>query len=145
MRSAPQTFDRRSDAERYLSLMEAQLLCNEWVGPARGQVRLAEYAAKWIEQRPGLRPRTMHRYTWVLGKHVTPYLGGVPLGKLDTAMIREWRSNLLTAGVSQTMAAKAYRLLRAVLTTAVKEDEILRANPWRIPVRIRRSPPSGRP
>jgi integrase len=31
------------------------------------------------------------------------------------------------------MAAKAYRLLRAVLTTAVKEDEILRVNPCRIP------------
>jgi integrase len=35
--------------------------------------------------------------------------------------------------VSPTMAAKAYRLLRAVLMTAVKEDEILTKNPCRIP------------
>jgi integrase len=40
---------------------------------------------------------------------------------------------LLTAGVSQTMAAKAYRLLRAILMTAVKEDELMRVNPCRIP------------
>lgn len=31
------------------------------------------------------------------------------------------------------MAAKAYRLLRAVLMTAVKEDELIRRNPCRIP------------
>jgi integrase len=31
------------------------------------------------------------------------------------------------------MAAKAYRLLRAVLMTAVKEDELIRINPCRIP------------
>jgi integrase len=31
------------------------------------------------------------------------------------------------------MAAKAYRLLRAVLMTAVKEDELIRINPCRVP------------
>src|SRR4029453_16322838 len=36
-------------------------------------------------------------------------------------------------GVSQTSAAKAYRLLRAILMTAVKEDELIRINPCRIP------------
>jgi integrase len=35
--------------------------------------------------------------------------------------------------VSTTMAAKAYRLLRAVLMTAVHEDELIRKNPCRIP------------
>jgi integrase len=133
MRSAPQTFERKSDAERYLTLMEAQLVRNEWVDPTRGQVKVAEYAERWIAQRPGLRPRTVHLYTWLLGKHVRPYLGGVPLAKLDTPMVREWRTTLLSSGVSSTMAAKAYRLLRAILTTAVKEDEILRVNPCRIP------------
>jgi integrase len=69
----------------------------------------------------------------LLGKHITPYLGGVDLGRLDTPMIREWRAKLLGNGVSVSMAAKAYRLLRAVLMTAVNEDELLRKNPCRIP------------
>jgi hypothetical protein len=56
----------------------------------------------------------------------------VPLGKLSTAMIRQWRSELLSAGVSVSVAAKAYRLLRAVLTTAVDEDKILARNPCRV-------------
>jgi len=48
-------------------------------------------------------------------------------------MVRAWRVNLLSSGVSENGAAKAYRLLRAILNTAVREDEILRANPCRIP------------
>jgi hypothetical protein len=47
-------------------------------------------------------------------------------------MIRQWRSDLLTAGVSETMAAKSYRLLRAILNTAVDEDRILPRNPCRV-------------
>ncbi|WP_223874602.1 tyrosine-type recombinase/integrase [Salinispora fenicalii] len=47
-------------------------------------------------------------------------------------MIRELRARLLGNGVSESMAAKAYRLLRAVLMTAVKEDEILTRNPCRM-------------
>ncbi|MBB5806609.1 integrase [Saccharothrix ecbatanensis] len=43
-------------------------------------------------------------------------------------MIRKWRAGLLAAGVSQSMAAKAYRLLRAVLMTAANEDWIIPRN-----------------
>jgi len=50
----------------------------------------------------------------------------------NPSMVREWRANLLAVGVSESMAAKAYRLLRAVLMTEVKEDEILAKNPCRI-------------
>ena len=38
----------------------------------------------------------------------------------------------LDQGVSVSTAAKAYRLLRAVLMTAVDEDKILSSNPCRI-------------
>lgn len=105
----------------------------EWIDPVRAQVRLQDYAARWIEQRPGLRPRTLMLYRWTLKKHITPHLGGIPLGNLDTPLIREWRATLLGEGVSPGMVAKAYRLLRAVLWTAVKEDELLARNPCRIP------------
>ena len=79
-----------------------------------------------------MRPRTIDLYTWLSGKHITPYLGGVPLGRLSTAMIREWRAKLIRSGVSVSMAAKAYRLLRSILATAVEEDKILARNPCRV-------------
>ena len=66
-----------------------------------------------------MRPRTVHLYRWTLGKHITPYLGGCR----STGSIRRWSASgwagLLAEGVSLTMAAKEYRLLRAILMTAV--------------------------
>ncbi|GAA4078998.1 site-specific integrase [Actinomadura miaoliensis] len=129
---APKTFERKSDAERWLSLVEAQIFNGDWTDPDRAKVRLGDYAAKWIDQRPGLRPRTVELYRWLLKKHIAPHLGAVELGKLSTAIIREWRSKLLAAGVSGSMTAKAYRLLRAVLMTAVVEDKILTRNPCQV-------------
>jgi integrase len=132
LHNAPETFARKSDAEQCLTLIEAQLLKGEWTDPERAKVKLGDYAEKWIVQRPGLRPRTVELYTGLLKNHIRPYLGGVPLGKLDTAMIREWRAELLGKGASISVAAKAYRLLRAVLMTASQEDRIIPRNPCRI-------------
>lgn len=46
-------------------------------------------------------------------------------------VVRRWRAGLLADGVSPTMVAKAYRLMRAVLNTAV-DDDIIDRNPCRI-------------
>jgi integrase len=132
MRSHPETFARKGDADRVVSLLEAQLVAGEWTDPRRGRVNLGEYARVWIMQRTGLRPRTADLYRWLLSKHIEPYLGRVPVGKISTQLVREWRADLVSRGVSATMAAKAYRLLRAVLATAVEDDRILPRNPCRI-------------
>ena len=46
--------------------------------------------------------------------------------------IRTWRQGLLDEGRSPIVAAKSYRLLRAVFNTAVKEDRLIGENPCRI-------------
>jgi integrase len=53
-------------------------------------------------------------------------------GRLDTLLVREWRARLLEEGVSATVAAKAYRLLRAVLMTAVNEGRLIPRNPCQV-------------
>jgi hypothetical protein len=125
MRSHPDTFERKGDAERVLTLIEAQMIHGDWTDPQGAKVRLSEYANDWITQRAGLRPRTADLYRWLLAKQVTPYIGNLPIGKLTAQVIRQWRADLLSRSVSATMAAKACRLLRAVLTTAVEDDKLL--------------------
>jgi hypothetical protein len=88
-------------------LIEAQMTSGQWTDPERGKVKLCDYTAEWIAQRPMLRPRTVDLYQWLLKKHIAPYLGDVPVGKLSTSMIRGWRARLLGAGVSVSMAAFA--------------------------------------
>jgi integrase len=132
IRNAPRTFESKRAAEQWLSITESKLLSGDWTDPERGKVKLVDYAEKWISERAGLRPRTVELYRWLLRKHVAPGLGGVSLGKLTTALIREWRAALLQAGVSESITAKSYRLLRAILNTAVDEDKIIPRNPCRV-------------
>ncbi|ROS41389.1 tyrosine-type recombinase/integrase [Amycolatopsis thermoflava] len=130
--TAPNTFSTKRDAERWLSLIETQISQGDWLNPEQAKVPLGHYADQWITQRPSLRPRTVELYRWLLRKHIAPYLGGVELGKLSTALVRQWRAERLEAGVSESVTAKSYRLLRAVLNTAVEEDKILQRNPCRV-------------
>lgn len=133
LRPAPETWERKRDAERYLTLVEAEMARDEWTDPEQVKITVRDYAERWIEERPNLRPRTLQLYRWTLKKHITPYLGDVPIGKVTTPMVRRWRVQLAADGYSAGMVAKAYRLLRAVFWTAVREDELLRKNPCLIP------------
>ncbi|MFC0864344.1 tyrosine recombinase XerC [Sphaerimonospora cavernae] len=132
MHTGPITYATRTEADRALTLIEAQMISGEWTDPDRGKVLLGDYARTWIKERPGLRPKTVELYTWLLDRQIVPGLGGVAVGKLTTQMIRSWRAKLIDNGVSVSTAAKAYRLLRAVLMTAVEEDKLLSRNPCRI-------------
>ncbi|MET7990298.1 tyrosine-type recombinase/integrase [Amycolatopsis sp. NPDC005232] len=131
-RTAPNTFDTKRTAERWLSEVETQIAHGDWIDPERAKRKLHDYADQWITERPGLRPRTVELYRWLLRKHIDPGLGGVELGKLSPALVRQWRSDRLLAGVSESVTAKSYRLLRAILNTAVDEDKILMRNPCRV-------------
>lgn len=129
---APDTFRTETDAARWLTHVEGMILRREWTDPGQAKISLQDYAECWIAERPGLRPRTVHLYGWLLAKYVNPHLGNVQLGALDTPTIRQWRATLLRNGVSESMASKAYRLLRAVLMTATNEDRVIPRNPCQV-------------
>lgn len=132
-RPAPETFERKREAAEWLAAMETEIAQGEWRDPEAAQQLVTDYAARWIRERPGLRPRTVELYGGLLRRHIAPYFEGVTLAMIDNkpARIRAWRGALLSAGVSVSVSAKAYRLLRAVLHTAV-DDDVIRRNPCRI-------------
>lgn len=129
--TAPHTFERRADADRWLAQVEADLVAGDWINPDAGLVWVDEFATLWISQRAGLRPKTLELYRWLLHKHIGPGLGQLPLSAVSAARVRTWRAELLESGVSASTTAKAYRLLRTVMQTAV-DDRPIRTNPCRI-------------
>jgi integrase len=129
---APHTFESVTSADRWLVQVETMILRREWCDPDQARVALRDYAQTWIEQRPGLRPSTQALYRRLLNRYISPRIGAAHLSAIDTQMVRKWRSDLLRAGVSESMAAKAYRLLRAILMTATTEDKIIPHNPCQI-------------
>jgi integrase len=107
-----------------------------WVSPTVGDITLQEYATAWMATRltirgEPLRPRTRELYEGLLRLHILPALGDRTLNQLTTASIRAWHTRLRNDGTGLTVAAKSYRLLRTILTTAV-EDRVLAWNPCAI-------------
>ncbi len=130
-RPAPETFGTKTDAEVWLTLKEAEIRSGDWINPDDGKVSLGEYARVWIEERPGLRPKTVELYQYLLRRHLAPVLGPMPIADIQPGHVRRWHKKLLDNDVSDVTVAKAYRLLKAVLNTAV-DDGVIRRNPCRI-------------
>ncbi len=130
-RAAPETFDSKTDAEVWLTLKEAEIRGGDWTNPDDGKVSLADYAQTWIAERPGLRPKTVKLYGYLLRKHIAPVLGGLAIADIQPSQVRRWRKQILDTGMSEVTTAKAYRLLKAVLNTAL-DDGVIRRNPCRI-------------
>jgi integrase len=130
-RPAPDTFENKTDADIWLTLKEAEIRSGDWVDPNAGAVLVADYGATWIEERPGLRPKTVRLYRYLLRAHIAPYFPATTVADLKIGAVRRWRKKLLDNSVSPVTAAKAYRLLRAIMNTAL-DDGLIRRNPCRI-------------
>ena len=131
IRPADDTFATKTEAEVWLIRKEAELIEGEWIDPDAGAVLVPDYGSTWIEERAGLRPKTVSIYRGLLRCHITPHLATVTVGSLTLARVRRWRKKLLDSGVSPVTTAKAYRLLRAIMNTAV-DDGLIKRNPCRI-------------
>ncbi|MBB5776777.1 tyrosine-type recombinase/integrase [Nonomuraea jabiensis] len=130
-RTAPHTFATKKDAEVWLTKKEAELLAGDWLNPDLGKVSFKEYGEAWIDERPGLRPKTVQLYEGLLRLHLVPTFGNCAMSEVKVAHIRKWRKQLLDNGVGAVTVAKAYRLLKAIFNTAV-EDGLIKANPCTI-------------
>jgi integrase len=129
---APRTFRTKREADAFLARTRAELERGAWADPEAGKVPLAEYAWRWLDERPNLRRRTQELYEGLLRLHVLSTLGDTSLIDLSPATIRTWHAGLLKRPKpGASTAAKSYRLLRSILATAV-EDELITRNPCTI-------------
>ncbi|MEV6604742.1 tyrosine-type recombinase/integrase [Kutzneria sp. NPDC051319] len=131
LRPAPETFDTKGDAEDFLGDIETDLRRDEWTDPDAGKIAITTYCLQWIAER-GLELRTIELYQGFVRNHIKPRIGDLMLSELTPAMVRRWRMDMLKDRVGATTVAKVYRFLRAVLNTAVDDDELIRRNPCRI-------------
>lgn len=127
------SYARKGDAERAYATAIADQGRGIWVDPRHGRLTLAEYAPTWLAARltskgEPLRPRVRELYESELRLHILPSLGRLELGRLNTATVRSWHADLLASGPGASTVAKCYRLVRAMLATAV-EDGLIAVNP----------------
>lgn len=132
MRRAPTTFASAAEADEFLATVEVDLRRGTWFDPNAGDIRVDAYAPRWMVERPvELGPRTVELYGKLLDRLVYPAFGPVPLSRITSASVRTWHASMRQRGVGQVSTAKAYRLLKATLNTAV-EDDLIPRNPCRL-------------
>jgi integrase len=101
----------------------------------RSSQRFADYATEWVatRRRPDgrpLSPRTGDLYADLLRRHLLATFGPAKLAAIQPSHVRKWHGEVAD-GTSALQAAKAYRLFRAILNSAVR-DGILAVNPCNI-------------
>jgi integrase len=129
LRSAPETYATKKDAEVALTHIEADITRGQWSDPDAGKLRFGRYALAWLDDRK-LAERSRERHESVVRLHLLPTFGERPLSSITTASVRAWRTACLKSTGEPTVV-KAYQILRAILNTAV-DDELIRRNPCRI-------------
>ncbi|MFE2088721.1 tyrosine-type recombinase/integrase [Streptomyces sp. NPDC059460] len=130
MRPAPETFATVRDADDWLAEKQTEIRRGDWQDPDAGAVDFREYTLLWVKERR-LSQTTEELYRRLLRLHILPTFEGLDLDQITAPRVRSWRSERLDATGAETTVAKSYRLLKAILETAV-EDELIRRNPCRI-------------
>ncbi|MFE3217616.1 tyrosine-type recombinase/integrase [Streptomyces antimycoticus] len=128
-RPAPVTFATAGEADDWLAEQQTEVRKGDWQDPDAGAVNFGQYAAQWVDERD-LSATTEELYRRLLRLHILPTFRAWDLDEITPPRVRTWRAERLKA-TGETTVAKSYRLVKAILETAV-EDELIRRNPCRI-------------
>jgi integrase len=117
------TFDRKVDAQRFLTQIESSKIIGDYIDPARAKITTGTWADKWPATQGHLKPSTRARYEGILAKHVKPQWGSVLLGKMSHADIAGWISGIR---LSPASVRNIHRVLYLVLELALRDGRISR-------------------
>jgi integrase len=144
-RQRTKTHPTKQDARVHLLEVQTSVLAGKYVDPRAGKETVAEYAKYWLAHHHA-RASTQQSYTGMLNRYVIPILGKVKLADLDYDRLTRWVNELKThehyltgKPISSTTVAGAHRVLKAMLTTAVKTRRISHNPAIGIPL-----PPKGK-
>lgn len=129
-RTAPATFATKTDADRWVSAVETDLLRGTWVDDSAAKVAFGVYAKDWLASHPRIGPRWRETCERNLRLHLAP-LQPIALRDLSPSVIRHWYAEALAGEGGRTSIAQSYRFLRAVLNSAVADGALAR-NPCQI-------------
>ena len=118
-------FDRKVDAERYLTTVEGSKLVGSYVDPGAAKVTVGEWSQRWLAGQAHLKPSTLERYAGILREHIEPKWGRVQLADVSHSAVQTWVTTLARSSAPATVR-KVHRVLSLVLALAVKDGRLAR-------------------
>jgi integrase len=128
--NAPDTFRTKTDANRWLTLVEADLSRGTWVDDRAASESLGNFARAVLRDSPSIGVRWRETCERNMRLHLAPLLD-TPLRAVSPTMVREWHAAALRGNGGRTSISQTYRFLRMVMNVAVREGLIVR-NPCQI-------------
>jgi integrase len=122
------TFATEKEANRALSVIEADILRGDWRDPSLAKQPFEHWAERYMATTLNLRPKTRLNYRSTIQAHLLPAFKGRPVAQIDTPTVEEFLVNMRAQGVAVGTIHRVRAVLRNVLQTAVKGGAI-RSNP----------------
>jgi integrase len=128
------TFKTKREAGDALAEAQTDRARGTWIDPSARQQTFGDFAAHWMRTRT-LRPMTRTLYERQLRLRILPAFGRAAIADVTPGLVREWYSRLRKDAAERKRGSvtveTTYRLLRAIMSTAV-EDGLILNNPCRI-------------
>ncbi|WP_280268700.1 site-specific integrase [Nocardia wallacei] len=128
--NAPHTFRTRTDADKWLVKVEADISKGTWLDEKLGLELFEDYAKAYLRDNPDVGRRWEETCLRNMRLHMTDLLGK-PLIAITPPVVRKWHADALAGSGGKTSIAQAYRFLRAVMNQA-KRDQAIAVNPCQI-------------
>jgi len=100
------TFDRKSDAEKWLTDQLARANRGQWIDPNAGLISFADYATNWLTAKSRIKPKTRLGYRSLLNSRILPVFGRARLATIDRALVGSWVRSMTEDGLSASRIAK---------------------------------------
>jgi hypothetical protein len=125
-RSTRSTFDRKTDAQRWLDEVTAAIVTGQYVDPRSGRITFREYAEGW-------RATQVHRLTthdYIEGnlrRNAYPVLGDKPLSSIRPSEVQAWAKGM-TDRLAPSTVGVVHGVVSGIFRAAVR-DRLIVANP----------------
>lgn len=131
VRSAPTTFDTKSDAEAWLSIQRADITRAKWLPLVGKPQSFRALAEGWLSRprREEYKPRTVAHYRTILESFIYPRFGDSLVSAITPDDIGEWYAALPKS--SPTYRAHTYSLMKSIMAYAVAKGAAT-SNPCQI-------------
>lgn len=138
-RERSKAFERKADAEAWITGQEGRKLRGEWIDPSLGKRTFSAWVGEWERSIVDLRDSTLSRDLGVVRNHLSPRFGPLPLSRITLTDAQAFVAELQTAGrLAPASVRKVGAILSKIMSEAARAGYIAGS-----PCRGLRLPPEG--
>jgi integrase len=126
--SRSRAFDKKVDAEKFLTSIENSKNVGGFVDPVRGRTTFGQWWERWWPTQLGLRASTRARDEGYARVHIHDRFNAVQLTSIDRVVVETWVAELTAKGLAPATIHKCVQILAKALRGAV-ESQMIAMNP----------------